>query len=61
VQANDNTILPMAIEHITDKVLGFQFHPESILTTFGSRLLAQSIHYLTSADPKLDTQGKTDE
>jgi anthranilate synthase component 2 len=61
VQANDNTLLPMAIEHTTDKVLGFQFHPESILTTFGSRLLAQSIHYLTSADPKLDTQGKTDE
>jgi len=38
--------LPMAIEHKTDNALGFQFHPESILTTYGSHLLAQSIRYL---------------
>jgi anthranilate synthase component II len=38
--------LPMAICHQTHPVLGLQFHPESILTTFGSTLLAQSIHYL---------------
>lgn len=61
VQANDNIRLPMAIEHTTDKVLGFQFHPESILTTLGSRLLAQSINYLTSTDPNLEKKGKTDE
>ena len=38
--------LPMAIEHKSDLALGFQFHPESILTTYGSTLLAQTIHYL---------------
>ncbi|WDE07505.1 aminodeoxychorismate/anthranilate synthase component II [Thalassomonas viridans] len=38
--------LPMAIEHAADNALGFQFHPESILTTYGSHLLAQSIRYL---------------
>lgn len=38
--------LVMAIEHESDPILGFQFHPESILTTYGSKLLAQSIDYL---------------
>lgn len=38
--------LPMAIEHSIDAALGFQFHPESILTTYGSHLLAQSIEHL---------------
>ena len=38
--------LVMAIEQKNDAVLGFQFHPESILTTYGSTLLAQSIDYL---------------
>lgn len=38
--------LPMAIEHTADAALGFQFHPESILTTYGSHLLAQSIEHL---------------
>ncbi|XQW83701.1 aminodeoxychorismate/anthranilate synthase component II [Thalassotalea piscium] len=41
-----NDILPMAITHEKDNVLGFQFHPESILTTYGSTLLAQSIEHL---------------
>lgn len=36
----------MAICQEDDAVLAFQFHPESILTTFGGTLLAQSIHYL---------------
>jgi anthranilate synthase component 2 len=40
--------MPMAIEHQQDKVLGFQFHPESILTTYGSTLLAQGINCLIS-------------
>lgn len=43
-----NEQLTMAIEHRNDAVLGFQFHPESILTTYGSNLLAQSIYYLLS-------------
>ncbi|WP_025820205.1 aminodeoxychorismate/anthranilate synthase component II [Shewanella marina] len=39
--------MPMAIMHAQDKVIGFQFHPESILTTKGSQLLTQTVHYLT--------------
>lgn len=41
--------IPMAIVHEKDRVLGFQFHPESILTTLGKPLLAQSLSYLTTA------------
>ncbi|WP_017445636.1 aminodeoxychorismate/anthranilate synthase component II [Gayadomonas joobiniege] len=41
--------IPMAVIHEEDKVLGYQFHPESILTTFGSKLLKQSLHYLTQS------------
>jgi anthranilate synthase component 2 len=45
---DDNKVLPMAVEHTQDAVLGFQFHPESVLTTYGSHLLAQSLEHLTS-------------
>ena len=38
--------LVMAIEHPQDAALGFQFHPESILTTYGSNLLKQAIEHL---------------
>lgn len=41
--------LPMAIIHQTDKMLGFQFHPESILTCDGSLLLQQAITYLAAS------------
>jgi anthranilate synthase component 2 len=41
--------IPMAVYHEEDRMLGFQFHPESILTVFGSQLLTNSIHYLTQA------------
>jgi anthranilate synthase component 2 len=44
--------LPMAIEHKTDVALGFQFHPESILTTYGGTLLAQTIDYLLASPHK---------
>jgi len=44
---NEEIVLPMAIEHSEDAAIGFQFHPESILTTFGSNLLAQSLRHLT--------------
>ncbi len=37
---------PMAVRHQQHKLLGFQFHPESILTTQGSRLLKNSITWL---------------
>jgi anthranilate synthase component 2 len=43
---SDQVVLPMAIEHKGDGALGFQFHPESILTTYGGTLLAQTIEYL---------------
>ncbi|MGO4894529.1 aminodeoxychorismate/anthranilate synthase component II [Flavobacterium sp. W21_SRS_FM6] len=41
--------IPMAVAHRQDRMLGFQFHPESILTSHGSQLLLQSIVYLTQA------------
>ncbi|KFZ37975.1 anthranilate synthase subunit II [Shewanella mangrovi] len=39
--------MPMAIEHHQDHAVGFQFHPESILTTMGSKLLVQTLQHLT--------------
>lgn len=36
----------MAIEHKTLAIIGFQFHPESILTNYGSALLKQAMIYL---------------
>ncbi|WP_137227463.1 aminodeoxychorismate/anthranilate synthase component II [Shewanella sp. MEBiC00475] len=39
--------MPMAIQHPQDQAIGFQFHPESILTTLGSQLLTQTLAYLT--------------
>ncbi|MBV7315042.1 aminodeoxychorismate/anthranilate synthase component II [Shewanella sp. NIFS-20-20] len=35
--------LPMAVYHAHDRALGFQFHPESILTTKGGLLLTQAL------------------
>ncbi|MDP4529452.1 aminodeoxychorismate/anthranilate synthase component II [Alkalimonas delamerensis] len=43
--------MPMAIAHQALPVLGFQFHPESILTTLGKPLLKQSLDYLLSRSP----------
>ncbi|PCK29888.1 aminodeoxychorismate/anthranilate synthase component II [Pseudoalteromonas piscicida] len=40
--------IPMAIYHSEDRVIGYQFHPESILTPNGAQLLQQSIAYLTA-------------
>lgn len=39
--------LVMAVLHEEDRMLGYQFHPESILTAQGSQLLKNSIDYLT--------------
>ncbi|WDE01920.1 aminodeoxychorismate/anthranilate synthase component II [Thalassomonas actiniarum] len=56
--ASDQQInLPMAIQHSQDNALGFQFHPESILTTYGSHLLAQSIRYLIGQHQEKPQQG----
>lgn len=44
----DGLVMSVAQEH--DKVCGFQFHPESIMTTYGATLLANTIDWaLTSA------------
>jgi anthranilate synthase component 2 len=44
-QVND---IPMAVYHEAHNMLGFQFHPESILTHQGSQLLAKSIEFLVA-------------
>ncbi|WP_432453818.1 MULTISPECIES: aminodeoxychorismate/anthranilate synthase component II [unclassified Agarivorans] len=41
--------MPMAIINQQDKVIGFQFHPESILTSEGASLLARSLDWATQA------------
>ena len=46
----------MAISKEDDAVLAFQFHPESILTTFGATLLTQSIQYLLTLAPSLNNK-----
>lgn len=42
VNARFNNMV-MAVRHDADRVCGFQFHPESILTTHGARLLEQTL------------------
>ncbi|MCW8877142.1 MAG: aminodeoxychorismate/anthranilate synthase component II [Kangiellaceae bacterium] len=46
---NEITKEVMAVVHKKQKVLGFQFHPESILTTHGRNLLKESIRWLLSS------------
>ena len=42
----------MAVRHERDRVCGFQFHPESILTTQGARLLEHTLVWaMTPIDP----------
>lgn len=40
--------MPMAILNEQDRVVGYQFHPESILTSQGEKLLQQTIDWLTT-------------
>lgn len=49
----DYNNMPMAICREADAVLAYQFHPESILTTFGATLLAQSFDYLLTLSERL--------
>ncbi|NOI13184.1 aminodeoxychorismate/anthranilate synthase component II [Vibrio hepatarius] len=44
--------LVMSVVQEQDKVCGFQFHPESIMTTYGATLLANAINWA------LEPQGK---
>ncbi|MBT1452102.1 aminodeoxychorismate/anthranilate synthase component II [Glaciecola sp. XM2] len=46
--------LPMAIIHDTDNMLGFQFHPESVLSSEGSLLLQQAMQFLVASQPSLN-------
>jgi len=48
--------MPMAICQENDAVLAYQFHPESILTTFGATLLAQSFDYLMHLSEHLNAK-----
>jgi len=41
----------MAVYNKQDKVIGFQFHPESILTCEGAKLLATSLALVTDKEP----------
>ncbi len=40
--------IPMAIRQDSDRVCGFQFHPESILTTQGAVLLANALRWASA-------------
>lgn len=40
----------MSIYQAQDKVIGFQFHPESILTCEGAKLLENSLNLLTASE-----------
>ncbi|MFP1877659.1 glutamine amidotransferase-related protein [Lonsdalea quercina] len=44
VNAHFNEMV-MAVRHDQDRVCGFQFHPESILTAHGARLLNQTLEW----------------
>ncbi|PQJ67318.1 aminodeoxychorismate/anthranilate synthase component II [Photobacterium angustum] len=44
--------LVMAVLNEEDKVCGFQFHPESILTTQGAELLTQTLNWVTTSNGK---------
>ena len=48
--------LPMAILHKNDRMLGFQFHPESVLTCLGSQLLFQAMIYLVNDQTIIQNQ-----
>lgn len=37
--------LVMSVVHEQDKICGFQFHPESIMTTYGATLLSNAIEW----------------
>lgn len=41
----------MAVKHVSKKILGYQFHPESILTTNGDQLMRNSLDWLMGKQP----------
>ncbi|WP_411358622.1 aminodeoxychorismate/anthranilate synthase component II [Pseudidiomarina salilacus] len=50
--ANAQDVIPMAAYFAPYHAIGFQFHPESILTGRGSQLLAQTVSYLVATEQK---------
>ena len=44
--------MTMAVQDTAKRVLGFQFHPESIMTTDGAKLLEQSLAFLSAPEGK---------
>lgn len=51
----------MAVIHEKDKTLGFQFHPESLLTPKGGQLLMQSLQWLVKEFKLQDKASKNKE
>jgi Anthranilate/para-aminobenzoate synthases component II len=51
--ATDHEGLPAAIRHRTEAVWGLQFHPESVLTPLGKKLL-ESWALRVNSHPSLD-------
>ena len=47
--------LVMSVVHEEDKVCGFQFHPESIMTTYGATLLANAIEWALEAQTSVNS------
>lgn len=54
--------LVMSVVHEQDKVCGFQFHPESIMTTYGATLLGNAINWALEnpANQNINSNPKTD-
>ncbi len=46
--------LVMSVVQEQDKACGFQFHPESIMTTYGAALLANAIEWAFEKNDTLD-------
>lgn len=47
INAYYNKYIAMSVRNDTDKICGFQFHPESILTTYGTQLINQTLKWIT--------------
>jgi len=46
--------MPMAVINRADRVIGFQFHPESIMSPHGSELLRKTIDYISQTGNRVD-------
>lgn len=46
--------IPMAVMNQAERVIGMQFHPESVLTTDGAKLLRQSLSWALATKPCKD-------